>query len=313
MPDPKAVPSDYSHNIIVKGEENGNWKCDNLELIQGYPFYPEYDFIAENSSMTMDFTQTTPLEGCGGWETIVLPFDVESVRAHNNQDTLIPFSLVTDIDNQCPFWLYEADRESQWKAASALEAGVPYIISMPNNIDFKTRYNINGPVTFNGPANTLITPNSTIPYSVSWNSGYSFRSLWMPLSDQEAKTAMGLNVGIDDLTDDNGQVLLPGSAFHVGVTPRPLEAYVTSNGTRMALPVMGDQSHVELMEADNGLAINADGETIWLKSENDRIVSVYRIDGVCVRTIELKAGETASVRDLPKGIYIVAGRKIIMK
>ncbi len=311
--DLQYAPQGMTKNIVVNNEANGGWECMNLELTQGYPFYAEHEFVAASSSMTMDFNQTTPLGVSGGWETIVLPFNVSMVRAHNDQDDLVSFANLTDINTQLPYWLYEANSTSEWKLASSIRASIPYIIAMPNNDAYDPKYNISGPVTFYGPEGTYISMLSTTPYSLTWPSGHQFRSLWIPLTYNEAQQAMGLNVGIDNLVDDEGKILLPGSAFHVDVTPRPLEAYVTRNGSRMSLPVMGGQTHVELLSASNGLGIDAQDGSIWLKSEYDRTVSIYRIDGVCVGTVNLKAGDTFQVSDLSKGLYIVAGQKIILK
>ncbi|MDE6633264.1 MAG: leucine-rich repeat domain-containing protein, partial [Muribaculaceae bacterium] len=232
--DAQYAPEGLDHNVVANGI------CQKLVLTPGYPFTPVNDFTARSSSMTKDFTQITGTDGCSGWETIVLPFDVVKVTSPQGH-TLLPFNKVSDVNRQRPFWLYEADPTGEWLAADSIAAGVPYIISMPNNPRYNPAYNISGPVTFSNPKPQLITAETTAPYVSTWTSGREFRSLWLPLDDSEAAKAMGLNVGIDYLTDNDGTLLPPGSAFHTAITPKPLEAYVVSNDNAKAFRIWGSQ------------------------------------------------------------------------
>lgn len=72
-------------------------------------------------------------------------------------------------------------------------------------------------------------------------------------------------------------------------------------------------SDTKLVYESIDFGIDARNGAMWLKSGTDRAVSIFRIDGTCVRTVDLKAGETVTITDLAKGIYIVAGQKIIMR
>lgn len=287
--------------------------CRDLIIHPGGAFGPAIPFTALKASFTKSFTQATPVDGCGGWETVVLPFDVQSVTVDDSRGELTPFARFTNSRTQYPFWLYEADANSEWKEASEIKAGVPYLIAMPNNEKYAERFRINGDVTFSSTSPVLVKAVSSEDHAVTWSNGHTFKPLWLPLDEEQADNAMGLNANIDNLTSDDGQILLPGSAFHIGVEPKPLEAYVTRMGTRMALPVMGAQSHVAIMEAENDLVVEEFDGALLLKSATDRVVSVYRPDGVCVASILLKAGEPSVTNSLPQGLYIVAGRKIIIK
>ncbi|MDE6510510.1 MAG: hypothetical protein K2L00_00220, partial [Muribaculaceae bacterium] len=189
----------------------------------------------------------------------------------------------------------------------------PCIISMPNSSAYPEDYRIDGNVVFSSSAPQRITPETTAPYAVSWASGRQFRSLWLPLTKEEAEDAMGLNVGISWLTDDDGEPLPPGSAFHAGVTPKPLEAYVTRIGSERAMKVMGDKSGVLPVIADGSLEMRAIDGALYLRSATDRKVYVFTPDGAILRMLELKAGVAVSVDDLTPGIYIVAGRKVIVR
>lgn len=305
--DAKFAPQNLDHNIVA------DEACYNLVLTPGYPFTPVNDFTAIHSSLTKEFIQTTPLDGCAGWETLVLPFDAQSVRVNDARGELTPFPLITDIQSQFPYWIYEADSEGEWELADSIKAGVPYLVAMPNNPDYEVRYNINGYVIFSCEEPTLITASTTSPYAVAWASGREFRSLWLPLDDEQAMDAMGLNVNMYDLTDDEGALLLPGSAFHVDVDPKPLEAYVTRNGSSNAFRISGAQSNVLRIADDNGMKITADGGILYLQSIGDSTIDIFSIDGTVVRKLRLKGGIQYTVNDLFPGIYIVCGQKLIIK
>lgn len=301
-----SAPQGMTSNVVV-GDT-----CERLDLTPGYPFTPMCAFTAVHSSMTKDFTQTTPIEGCAGWETIVLPFDVLEVVTEDGRQ-LTPFASLSDIDTQYPFWLYRADLSGSWQETDSIRAGIPYILSMPNNEEYDEQYRITGSVSFSNGNATLITPEITSPHAESWNSGNDFRTLWLPLTETEAAQAMGLNAGIEGLTDDAGESLAPGSAFHAGVTPRPLEAYVTRVGTQRALRIDGSRSAVFPLLSGSTLSIGPGEGSITVSSAKGCRLGVYTPAGVLVRMIEVRAGETYTVDNLTRGIYIVAGRKIIVK
>ena len=287
--------------------------CESLELTPGYPFTPVSAFTANSSRMVKEFRQKTYIGTCAGWETVVLPFDAAEVYAENLGSSLTPMESVGEDHSLRPYWLYEGDASGDWTPASEIRAGVPYIISTPNNSAYADGYNVDGPVVFSSGQPQRITPETTEPYAVDWASGRQFRSLWLPLPKEEAEDAMGLNVGMNWLTDDDGELLPPGSAFHVGVTPKPLEAYVTRIGAERAMKVMGGQSGVLPVIAESSLEMRVADGALSLRSVTDRTVHVFTPDGASVRVLELKAGEAVTINGLTPGIYIAAGRKVIVR
>lgn len=301
----KFAPEGLDHNIVADGV------CESLVLTPGYPFTPVAEFTAKTSSMTKEFEQITGIGGCSGWETIVLPFDVAKVISPEGH-TLLPYSIVTDARRQRPYWLYEADPAGEWQQAEGIKSGVPYLVSMPNNPRYNPAYNISGHVTFSNPTPQCITPESTAPYAVTWTSGREFRSLWLPLDETQAAVAMGLNVNIDNLTDDNGEVLAPGSAFHAGIMPKPLEAYVTRNGGAHAFRISGIQSAVLTVPDSEDLKITYDEGILFLQSSDDRMVDIYSADGTLLRRVTLKAGQPVYVDDLPQGVCLIARHKVMI-
>lgn len=307
------APSSLDSNVVVMLNNSQHFECSNLVLTPKYPFKPLWPFDAAHCSLTKSFTQHTPIDGCAGWETIVVPFDVTEITAYDGRN-LTPFAAMENINTQYPFWLYEANSNGLgWVASPQIKAGMPYIISMPNNEEYSEEYRISGNVTFSSNQTFRISPESEATDVVTWTSGRQFRSLWLPLSDEEAAQAMGLNVGIDNLVGNNGEVLAPGSAFHVGVVPQPLEAYVTRIDGQRAMKIGGGQSNVLLIDADRNLDIRSSIGSITVTSAIDRVLDICTTDGIKIRSLNMKAGDTITVSDLTKGIYIIANRKITVK
>ena len=301
------APAGMDRNLVVDGV------CQLLDLTPGYAFTPVRDFTALRSRMVKKFTQKTYVGTCSGWETIVLPFDVTMVYAENIESELVPFSVMTDRYSQRPCWLYEADPNGEWIEASNIRAGIPYIISTPNNSAYPVTVNINGPVVFSNDAPQRISPETTAPYAVSWASGREFRSLWLPLDASGRMEAMGLNSGLSHLRDEDGKPLPPGSDFHMEVVPSPLEAYVTRLGSERARKVMGSQTAVVPIASDEDLDVRVEDGTIYARNASDRILAVLTPDGVTVRMVCVKAGETVTIGGLTRGLYIIDGRKVIVK
>ncbi|MDE6633074.1 MAG: leucine-rich repeat domain-containing protein, partial [Muribaculaceae bacterium] len=300
------APVGIDCNIVVDGV------CQLLDLTPGYAFTPVKDFTALHSRMVKEFTQKTYVGLCAGWETIVLPFDVAKVYAENIESELVPFSVMTDRYSQRPYWLYEADPNGEWIEASYIRAGIPYIISTPNNSAYPATVNINGPVVFSNDAPQTITPETTAPYAVSWASGSEFRPVWLPLDKSERSEAMGLNSGLGHLRGEDGKPLPPGSNFHVEVSPSPLEAYVTRLGSERARKVMGSHTLVVPEISGEDLEVHVKDGAVNLRSASDRRLTIYKPDGVTVRRVDLRAGETVALDDLTCGIYIIAGQKVIV-
>ncbi len=105
-------------------------------------FYCPQSFTARSISYSRDFSQTTEIEVCRGWETIALPFDVQSIT-HESHGALTPFG---GESSGYQFWLRQLS-DNGLARATRIEANRPYLISMPNNSIYPSVYNQNGKVT----------------------------------------------------------------------------------------------------------------------------------------------------------------------
>lgn len=122
-----TVPASLSDNNVVKGTT-----ADNIVLTNGYDFYTPIDFTATNISYTRRFT--TGADGSQkGWNTIVLPFDVATVK----QGTIPLDWFKTSSDTGKNFWVYQFVIDGKgtvnFDRASSIKANTPYLITVPSD------------------------------------------------------------------------------------------------------------------------------------------------------------------------------------
>jgi surface protein len=242
-------------------------------------FYCPQSFTAKSISYSHDFSQTTEIEVCRGWETIALPFDVQSIT-HESHGALVPFG---GGSNGYPFWLRQLSTNGLARATK-IEANRPYLICMPNNIIYPPEYNQNGTVTFS-------SSNVTVPVTSarsSTSAGVTLHATFQQVTKNSSVYA--LNVG-----ETRGEYP-EGSVFEQNYRDiRPFQAYTThSAGTRsfITLESIGgndDATGIEELRIKNSEFGDAEG--VW-----------YSLDG---RRLDAKPTK--------KGVYVKDGRKIVIK
>lgn len=288
-------------NIVTAG------RSASVTLHYGYPYYAAWDLQADLVSMTHDFRQETAIDVCRGWETLVLPFSPK-VITHETLGEAVPFAAWDGQNDPYsdakPFWLYRSTATG-WEEAAEIEAGVPYIISMPNNPDYVYTYNLAGRITFSAKVVGL-GPDSSLALSTPWREGTEFEGTFMPVDEEGILT---LNVA------DNSGDYLPGSTFVAEAAAIPFTAYVRGASGRKAMPVFGDTSSLDLPTVYGGdllIETPAPG-MIRICSGRDRKVDVITATGVILRTLHLKAGEPETLEGLTRDLYIVGGVKVMVR
>lgn len=122
-------------------------------------FHVPQEFKANRLVYTRDFTYPTVPGQASGWRSISLPFTVQSITGPNGE-TLAPFNA--DVAGAKPFWLRRLTANG-FENVTEIEAGVPYIIAMPNNEAYDDEYNISGTVTFTAESGSGIAIPATAP------------------------------------------------------------------------------------------------------------------------------------------------------
>ena len=176
-------------------------------------FYCPKQFTAKSISYTRNFKQTTQVGVSRGWETIALPFTVQTIT-HEKNGTLTPFG----VEGGKPFWLKELTGNGL-VSARHMDANVPYLISMPNNSIYPDDYNQAGNVTFSAT-------NAVIPVTESRETSGNNRTL-IPTMMSVAQSPDIYVINRDTTYQNNPQ----GSIFVADYREvRPFEAYAKHVG-----------------------------------------------------------------------------------
>ena len=174
-------------------------------------WYAPQAFVAERISYTRNFTQSTTKGTSRGWESIALPFDVQTIQ-HESKGVIAPFNNSASNKH---FWLRRLT-DNGLQAATNIEANTPYIISMPNSEEYTSDYNLNGRVTFS--AQNIDVPATTTKVLALADSSI----VMVPTMQRQSRSSAvwALNVG-----EVRGQYF-EGSVFERDYrTVRPFEAY----------------------------------------------------------------------------------------
>ena len=265
-------------NVIANGTASSIVLSDD-----GGPFYCPQAFTARSISYTHNYSMETGGNG-KGWETIALPFDVQRI-VHSTRGEIVPFAGYSSASNQKPFWLGNMSA-SGFKRASSIQANEPYIIAMPNNSKYNNDYNLAGDVTFSAD-NVQVAKTPT------------FSGLFLPAfgTVPQSSTVYALNVNNRHVKYSGNYDA--GSRFIANLRDvRPFEAYMTgSSSTRGIIEISFDDGTTDMLD-------------ILLPTDESQKVSIHTLSGqqiICTAQRDFDA----VWRQLPKGIYIINGKKWI--
>ena len=265
-------------NIIVNGTAS---RIVLTDASGNNNFFCPEPFTAQSISYTRNFSQTTEIGVSRGWETIALPFNVQSI-SHGSHGALVPFG---GGNGGYPFWLHQL-QDNGLTPVTAMEANTPYLICMPNNTVYPSAYNQAGSVTF---ASSNVTVPRTEP-----REAFGANVILMPAFQNQGTSPdiFTLNVGAARDSYAEGSVFISNYS-----DVRPFQAYVHhSNQARgtdeiQFIPLTsigGGDDTTAIMEI---IQPAANGTGDW-----------YSLDG-----------RKLSSKPTQKGIYIQNGKKIVIK
>lgn len=275
------VPSSYTGNIISGGQAtsitltdagSGNFCCPQR-------------FFTNRISYTHTYSQTTESGVTCGWETLALPFDVQSIT-HERRGAMAPFSAQEDYSLYKPFWLYEL-QETGFSDATEVKAYTPYIISMPNNPNYADDFILAGKVTFSA-ADTYIEVDTAM---VTMKGSVRFA----PAMQRQEKSSSVLAINLEDCTVD-GTFYRSGSAFLPNLrTVNPFEAYALVGASVPKIPLVdmewgnvtdmrnAQMSELEAIGRKGGvydlLGRKLSNDSSNLKNDGGKMKRVYIING----------------------------------
>ena len=282
----KYAPSSIK-NVVVNGTANS---ITLMDAASGNNFHCPQAFTALKISYTHNYSMDTGIGKAQGWETIALPFDVQKVT-HESKGEIVSFANWRSGDAKKPFWLMQLSG-SGWTMATSIKANTPYIISMPNNDEYKAGFLLNGRVTFSAEnVNVAKTENlSTV--------NYSDRTFIPTFSSMEKNNdVLALNV-VNDIERVTGGST-EGSTFVKNLRSiHPFEAYMTSTSSTRSIAI------------DEGMATGIIELITALSDEGD--LRIYNLNGQLIKIEEGRSMDEV-MRELPAGVYIVNGKKMIIR
>ena len=271
----------------------------DIVLKDGYNFYCPQQFTATSISYKRSFTKKSGKGGqSAGWESIALPFDVQTTR-HETKGELIPFYYYSTYNTLKPFWLY-AWGSSGWYRTGDIKANEPYLICMPNNEEYQSAYNITGVVTFSATyATVLKTPASAANHTSSTYAGKKFHPAFVKVDKTN-----GILI-LNESSVVSGSTTYPaGSIFGSYGDVAPFRGYIYTTAA-------GAQTYGVPSQGGN----DATGiETILYQDSQKPSghVQIFNVKGQLMKSV-LSDGLDEAVEQLPTGIYIINGKKIIKK
>ena len=260
-------------NVVVNGHANSITLVDRSEGNSN--FYCPTAFTADRISYTHSYQQLTGIGECRGWETLALPFTVQTI-SHHSQGLLAPFAK-GDSEAR-PFWLCRLSTGG-FERADQIEANTPYIISMPNNQSYADQYILGGQVTFEAQ-------NAQVHASTELTTDEKGDFWFVPCFTIQEKTSSILPINVGQAFDGFPE----GSNFFRDLerNVRPFEAYVLSQSSAAR--------RFSISEETTGIT--------ELQPENAGQLHVYDLRGHLVDKIS-SLDKLKRSHHLRPGIYIV--------
>ena len=266
-----VIVGDFAKNIVLTDVSEGNGS-----------FYCPKEFKAEMISYTRNFQQQTEIGVSRGWETIALPFTVQTIMQEKN-GLIAPFGNSTSNKH---FWLRTLS-ENGLMSATVIEAYTPYLISMPNSSEYPAEFNQAGRVTFSSQ-DALVPVTETRAVETSTADGEMI--VLVPNFQSVSKDARTYALNVGEQRDGYPE----GSVFEANYRDiRPFEAYTVHHGNGPA------PRFVPIVDMSNG-ATNI--EKVANSQQPIANGMYYDLSG---RKLQIKPNR--------KGVYIRNGRRVVIK
>lgn len=197
-------------------------------------------FTANKISYTREFTMKTIPGKAAGWQTIILPFSVQTITDKDG-NRLAPFMAEGDgIWKR--FWLRELQADGTYKDVTAIEPNKPYLIAMPNAEEYASEYCISGNVTFEADNVSLGETPEIVPTD---GGAYSIYGTY----DWVTGTRKVYALNLDKWSDGSGSSVYyeKGSVFVPSLRDvAPFECYLQNNNpsasTRGFIGIVGSHA-----------------------------------------------------------------------
>ena len=265
-------------NVVVDGKASSITLSDD-----GGQFYCPKSFNVQKISYSHHYSMETGGNG-KGWETIALPYDVQTIT-HATRGEIVPFAAYSQNSGKKPFWLCKFTSNG-FVRTNSIQAYTPYIIAMPNQTSYDNNYILAGDVTFTSEnVNVAATPT----FSGAFVPTYAI----VP----KATNVYALNVVNRYVSQTGGYDA--GSKFISNLRDvRPFEAYISQSSSTRGIYDINMEDGTTCM----------DGVLSLLDPKRD--IDIYTLSGQKVKRVK-QSNLDDIIDQLPHGVYIVNGQKII--
>ena len=234
----------------------------------------------------------------GNWESLILPCTLtgDQVKQTFGGDGEVKLSAFKEVKGTCVYFrAVDLDKEG-------IVAGTPYIIKVGKQADIESK---NIEYTFPWGINQTVKVNGPI---------YQVKGVVPPTFD-------GNGVTIEDKTSAGDKVQFYGFYYDPGAAPAG--AYVVNNGNMYHLSsdwnsFVGTSWYVTITDADGhakALSFSFDGDSSTTAIENvtRQEDAAVQTDGFVYNLSGQRVGTRNNMSNLSSGIYIVAGKKVVVK
>ena len=234
----------------------------------------------------------------GKWESLILPCTLtgDQVKQTFGGDQEVKLSVYDRVEGTCVYFkTVDTDKEG-------IVAGIPYIIKVGKEADIKTK---NDEYTFPWGNNTMVKVKGPI---------YQVKGVVPP-------TFMGEGVTKEEKISGGYKVQFHGFYYDPGAAPA--NAYVVNNGDMYHLSsdwnnFVGTSWYVTIKDAQGNakaLSFSLDGDSSTTAIENvaRQEDAAVQTDGFVYNLSGQRVGTRNDMGNLSSGIYVVAGKKFVVK
>lgn len=234
----------------------------------------------------------------GKWESLILPCTLtgDQVKQTFGGDQEVKLSVYDKVEGTCVYFkTVDTDKEG-------IVAGIPYIIKVGKEADIKTK---NDEYTFPWGNNTTVKVKGPI---------YQVKGVVPP-------TFMGEGVTKEEKISGGYKVQFHGFYYDPGAAPA--DAYVVNNGDMYHLSsdwnnFVGTSWYVTITDTQGyakALSFSFDGDSSTTAIENvaGQEDAAVQTDGFVYNLSGQRVGTRNDMGNLSSGIYVVAGKKFVVK
>lgn len=234
----------------------------------------------------------------GKWESLILPCTLtgDQVKQTFGGDQEVKLSVFDRVEGTCVYFkTVDTDKEG-------IVAGIPYIIKVGKKADIETK---NDEYTFPWGNNTTVKVKGPI---------YQVKGVVPP-------TLTGVDVTTTEETSGGYKVQFHGFYYDPGAAPA--NAYVVNNGDMYHLSsnwdrFVGTSWYITITDAQGyakALSFSFDGDSSTTAIENvaGQEDAAVQTDGFVYNLSGQRVGTRNNMGNLSSGIYVVAGKKFVVK